>query len=126
MSDTPTPAEPSPGPAASPQGAPPPSAPPPVGAPPPSVPPPTGAPPPAGAPGVPAAPTTAAAQPTVRRHPLRGAVWGVVLGLGAALLLIGRQVIALGTVLPLGVVLGCLVLGALWGAFAPARGRAPA
>ncbi len=48
------------------------------------------------------------------------------MGLGLALVLIGRQTIALGTVLPLAVVFLGVVVGALWGAFAPARGKAPA
>lgn len=57
----------------------------------------------------------------VKRHPVRGAIWGLFFGLGLSLILIDRAVIAFGTpkvyiVIALGV-----PLGALWGSFAPAK-----
>lgn len=56
-----------------------------------------------------------------QRHPIRGAIWGAVAGLGAALFLIGRAVIAFGTLAPIVVIVVFAVLGVLWGSFGPAR-----
>lgn len=56
-----------------------------------------------------------------RRHPVRGALWGAVAGIGAALFLIGRAVIAFGTLAPIVVIVVFAVLGVLWGSFGPAR-----
>ena len=65
--------------------------------------------------------TIAATQSTVRYHPIRGAVYGLLFGLGLALVLMVFKV--LGLSLPLMIVLGLvfLVLGAVWGRFAPPR-----
>ena len=65
--------------------------------------------------------TIAATKPTVRYHPIRGAVYGLFFGLGLALLLMVFKV--LGLSVPLMIVLGLvfLVLGAVWGRFAPPR-----
>lgn len=62
----------------------------------------------------------------MRRHPIRGAIWGLLVGLGVALILIGQAVIAMGTLSPPVVVLVGLLLGVAWGMLAPARGRAAA
>ena len=68
--------------------------------------------------------TTIAApqQPTVRYHPIRGAVYGLLFGLGLSLVLMVFKVLALS--LPLMIVLGVVfaVLGGVWGRFAPPRG----
>lgn len=59
---------------------------------------------------------------TTKRHGVLGALVGLVLGLGVALLLLSTSVLALSSLLPfVGVVLGGVVVGALWGAFGPAR-----
>jgi hypothetical protein len=65
--------------------------------------------------------TIAATKPTVRYHPIRGAVYGLFFGLGLALLLMVFKVLALSV--PLIIVLGVLflVLGGVWGRFAPPR-----
>ena len=65
--------------------------------------------------------TIAATKPTVRYHPIRGAVYGLFFGLGLALLLMVFKV--LGLSVPLMIVLGLvfLVLGGVWGRFAPPR-----
>jgi hypothetical protein len=57
----------------------------------------------------------------LRRHPVRGALWGLVLGLGAALLLIGQKLIAFGTLPPIRVTVGGVVVGVLWAMYAPAK-----
>ena len=59
---------------------------------------------------------------STNRHPIRGALYGFLIGLGAALFLIGRAVIALGTITPIVVIVIGVVLGILWGSFAPAKG----
>jgi hypothetical protein len=58
---------------------------------------------------------------TVRYHPIRGAIYGLLFGIGLALVLMVFKVLALSVpmILILGVVF--LVLGALWGRFAPVR-----
>jgi hypothetical protein len=65
--------------------------------------------------------TIAATKPTVRYHPIRGAVYGLFFGLGLALLLMVFKVLALSV--PLIIVLGLvfLILGGVWGRFAPPR-----
>ena len=65
--------------------------------------------------------TIAATKPTVRYHPIRGAIYGLFFGLGLALLLMVFKVLALSV--PLIIVLGLLflVLGGVWGRFAPPR-----
>ena len=61
-------------------------------------------------------------EPTATRHPIRGGLYGLVMGLGLALILIGRSVIALGTLTPIIVVLLGVVAGVVWGSFGPAKG----
>ena len=57
----------------------------------------------------------------MKRHPIRGAIFGLVFGLGVALFLIGQKIVAFGTLPPVLVIVGGLVLGLLWGLFAPAK-----
>ena len=54
---------------------------------------------------------------TVKRRPIRGALAGFLLGLGATLMMILADVPVPGDL----VLIGCLVLGLLIGLFAPAR-----
>jgi hypothetical protein len=65
--------------------------------------------------------TLTSSQTTVRYHPIRGAIYGLLMGLGLALVLMVYKVLALSVpmILVLGVVF--LVLGGLWGRFAPVR-----
>ena len=67
-----------------------------------------------------------AAGTRVVRHPIRGALAGLVLGLGMSLLLISFSVIALGTLTPLVIVGLFLVLGVLVATLVPPLGRGAA
>ena len=58
---------------------------------------------------------------TLKRRPIRGALWGLLLGIGATALLMMYSVIALGTLTPWLVLAGFVVLGILWGLFGPAK-----
>lgn len=69
--------------------------------------------------------STTGPTPTISRHPIRGALFGLLIGLGAALILIGEQVIALGTVTSIFVVVAGIALGLLWSVFGPAKGPKP-
>ena len=64
---------------------------------------------------------TTQTQPKVKRHPIRGALWGLMMGIGVALILINFAVIAFGTIVPWIVIGVFVVLGVLWGLFAPAK-----
>lgn len=66
--------------------------------------------------------TTSTPTPTVKRAPIRGLLWGLIGGLGVALILVELAVIALGTLTPIVVIVVVGILGALWGSFGPARG----
>ncbi|MCP3909693.1 MAG: hypothetical protein GY713_01950 [Actinomycetia bacterium] len=61
----------------------------------------------------------------IKRHPIRGALWGLVGGIGMAMVLISRAVIALGTLTPLVVIALVMVLGVAWAYVAPPK-KAPA
>ncbi len=63
--------------------------------------------------------------PTLRRRPIRGALYGLVAGLGVALILIDRAIIALGTLTPIVCILVGGVLGLAWAWFGPARDAGP-
>lgn len=60
---------------------------------------------------------------TVERKPIAGALSGLALGLGIALVLVGRSVIAFGTLPVVIVPAVCLLLGIAWGLFGPVRRR---
>ena len=65
------------------------------------------------------------AETELRRHPIRGAIWGLLLGLGLGLLLMVLYVLqaSIPTLIIGGVVFA--VLGGLWGAFAPPKKAPP-
>lgn len=60
----------------------------------------------------------------VKRHPIRGALWGLIAGLGLALLLFSYNVVALGTLTPYVVIVLGVAAGIGFGALAPAKGAA--
>jgi hypothetical protein len=66
-------------------------------------------------------------QTQLQRHPIRGAVWGLILGLGIAIALtfvwpvIGLDDIAMVAVKWALIVGGVMLLSILWGLFGPAR-----
>ena len=58
----------------------------------------------------------------VKKHPVRGLFWGLFMGVGLALILIGRGVIAFGdTASFVIVVLLGMVISVLWSMFGPAK-----
>jgi len=57
----------------------------------------------------------------LRRHPVRGLLWGALAGLGLALMLIDRSVIALGRIAPFLLIAGGAVVGLIWAYLAPPR-----
>lgn len=64
---------------------------------------------------------------TARRHPVRGALYGIVLGLGLALVAIGRKLVTLDSIMPLVIVVVGIVIGVLWSMLGPAKNpKAPA
>lgn len=58
---------------------------------------------------------------SIKRHPVRGAIWGVILGLGLALIAIGQSWAALGTWPPFVFLLAGIVIGIAWSTFGPAK-----
>ena len=62
------------------------------------------------------------AQQEVRKHPIRGAIWGFFLGLGVAIYLVLFAVIAFGDWIPFGLCIAAgIALGIVWALFAPAK-----
>ncbi len=61
------------------------------------------------------------ADTTTKRHPIRGFLYGIVFGLGLALIVIGQSMAALGTWPPFIVFIVGVVLGTLWGTYGPAK-----
>ncbi len=59
---------------------------------------------------------------TTKRRPVRGVLYGIVLGLGLALLVVGQGWAALGTWPPFLVLIAGVVIGTLWSTFGPAKG----
>jgi hypothetical protein len=59
---------------------------------------------------------------SVKKHPIRGAIYGLLMGVGASLILAGQGVIAFGETGPfiIVIVIG-LVVGIVWGLFGPAK-----
>ena len=57
----------------------------------------------------------------VKRHPIRGFFYGIVFGLGLLLLAVGQGWAALGTLPPFILLIVGIIIGTLWGLFAPAK-----
>ncbi|GEM_PF-1602775 len=62
---------------------------------------------------------------TVKRHSVRGALYGVLLGLGLMLTAVGQGMAALGTWPPFILLLAGPIIGILWARYAPAKGGPP-
>jgi hypothetical protein len=62
-----------------------------------------------------------AQQTQMKRHPIRGAIYGILAGIGAAVYLMIFSVTPYSVTTVLIVTAIGLVVGALWGAFAPAK-----
>lgn len=67
---------------------------------------------------------TASSQPTIKRQPIRGLLYGLMFGLGLAFVAIGQGFAALGTWPPFLLLLAGLVIGTAWSMFGPAKGAA--
>lgn len=66
---------------------------------------------------------------TLTRHPVRGAIWGLLFGTGLGLLLMVLAIVPLSIPTLIIYAVASTVLGVLWGMFAPAKrpkGAAPA
>ena len=61
------------------------------------------------------------AEQVIKRHPIRGFIWGILFGLGLALIAIGQGYAALGTLPPFILVIVGIVVGTVWGLVAPAK-----
>ena len=59
---------------------------------------------------------------TIKRHPIRGFLYGIVFGLGLALVAIGQKWAALGTWPPFILFVVGIIVGTLWSTFGPAKG----
>ena len=55
-------------------------------------------------------------------HPIRGGLYGLLLGIGVAIYLIIFRIVSLGIVVPLIAIVVCIALGAAWGRFGPPTG----
>jgi hypothetical protein len=64
---------------------------------------------------------TMTAQPTLKRHPIRGFIWGIVTGLGVGLLLMVLSIVPLSVPMLIAYTGSVAVLGAVWGTFGPAK-----
>ena len=58
---------------------------------------------------------------TLRRHPVRGLIWGVIAGLGAGLLLMVLSIVPLSIPTLIYITVGMAVFGVVWGSVAPAK-----
>jgi len=62
-----------------------------------------------------------AAATVKRNHPIRGAFYGVILGLGLALMAVGLKVVNLDSIMPIVLVVVGVIIGIVWGMAAPAK-----
>ena len=60
-------------------------------------------------------------EPTTKRRPIRGLLYGLVLGIGLTLIVVGQGIAALGTWPPFLVLVGGTVFGVLWSTMGPAK-----
>lgn len=58
---------------------------------------------------------------TLKRHPIRGFLYGILFGLGLMMIVVGQGWAALGTLPPVIVFLLGLVVGTVWGLYGPAK-----
>lgn len=56
-----------------------------------------------------------------KRRPIRGFLYGIFLGLGLMLVVVGQGIAALGTWPPFIVLIGGIVAGTLWSTYGPAK-----
>lgn len=63
----------------------------------------------------------ATATPMVRRHPIRGVLYGILLGLGLALFAVGQRLVAFGEPLLIVILLAGVLIGVLWSTLGPPR-----
>ena len=73
--------------------------------------------------------TTTSPETVVRKHPIRGLLWGLMFGIGLTLVLVFTTVISLDLTTMIIVAAVGTVIGVLWGMFGPAKapkGPAPA
>jgi hypothetical protein len=69
------------------------------------------------------------ADTVIKRHPIRGFLYGIFFGLGLVMLAVGQGWVALGTTPPFILFIVGLLVGTLWGMFGPAKkpkGQPPA
>jgi len=71
---------------------------------------------------------TTSQEPVLHRHPIRGAIWGLVMGFGVILLLMVLRIVPV--MIPTAIIYAVVggVVGILWGVFGPPKrpkGRAP-
>ncbi|MEM9466026.1 MAG: hypothetical protein AAGA90_11670 [Actinomycetota bacterium] len=64
---------------------------------------------------------TATTTTATKRKPIRGFLYGVVLGLGLMMIVVGQGIAALGTWPPFLVLLAGIVIGTLWSTYGPAK-----
>ncbi len=59
---------------------------------------------------------------TVRkRRPIRGAIWGILLGLGLAAIFVGQKIVSLDSAMPWVLLVAGIVIGIVWGVAGPAK-----
>jgi hypothetical protein len=65
--------------------------------------------------------TETALDTVVKKHPIRGLLWGLMFGLGLTLLLVVTKVINLDLITMIIVLAAGTLVGVLWGMFGPAK-----
>lgn len=61
------------------------------------------------------------AEQILKRHPIRGLLYGIFFGLGLAFVAVGQGWAALGTAPPIILFVVGLIVGTVWGMFGPAK-----
>ena len=64
---------------------------------------------------------TATTATTTKRRPIRGVLYGIGLGLGLMMIVVGQGIAALGTWPPFLVLLAGIVIGTVWSTMGPAK-----
>lgn len=62
-----------------------------------------------------------AASTTKKSHPIRGALFGLLLGLGLALIAVGRKIANLDSIVPILLVVVGVIIGVVWAMVGPAK-----